>query len=162
MRTIEKFVCEICDREYATAEEAEACEAQGIREMDRGYVPQVGDIVECGIPYGWHSKPDTIWARLFADTEDHRWGDRNPKRLVSEGGCLSYALIWVVGAITVRDHKRIYHLHNPEPPQGHNTCWTSPDHYSMTLAEPNAKREKWRDENEAEWRGVEVERGALL
>lgn len=161
MRTVQRFACELCDMEYDTAEKAEKCEAQGIREMDRGYVPQVGDIVECGVPYGWHSKPDTIWARLFADKDDHRWGDCSEHRLVSQGGCLFYALIWIVCAITVRDHNYIYSLYSPEVPQGENRCWTSVDHMDMKKAEPNAEREAWRDANEDEWRG-EADQGALL
>lgn len=162
MKIVSRYICEICDTEYQSPEAAEGCEIRGIRDMGAGCIPEVGDIVECGSPYGWHTFPDTIWARKFPDTEDDRWGDLDPTIKIKDGGCLAYKRIWIVAAITVEDHRRVYHLYCAEPPQGFTVCRTSPDHHGMKQAEPSAEREAWRDQNETVWRGREADHGHLV
>lgn len=150
MRTVKRYVCEICEYERREESEAVQCEAKGILDMRWGDKPEVGDIVECGQPYGWHSKPDTIWARKFVDDERHS----GPKDVdVAEGGSRMYQRIFVVSAITMRHHDKIYHLYSPEPPQGPNTVYTCWGHSSMRFAEMNAERADWVEAHEDEWRG---------
>lgn len=161
MRTVTRYACEICDCEYTKESEAAECEAQGILDMRAGSLPVVGDIIETGLDYGWHSNPDTIWARKQVTT-DERWsGNGDPDRDVAQGGSRMYARIFIISAITLRGHEKIYHLYCPEPPQGPLVVYTCRGHVSMTFAEPSLERTKWAQDNKAEWHGKVSKRGSL-
>lgn len=150
MRTVERYICEICEHVWAKESEAAECEAQGILDMKRGVKPEVGDIVECGTPYGWHTKRDTVWARKFIQ-------DREKGRACgvdfADGGDTWYQRIFVVSAITMRHHEKIYHLYCPEPPQEPETVYTCWGHMPMQFAELSAERADWVEQNEEVWRG---------
>ena len=101
MKTITRFVCEICNEQYDNARDAEKCEQQGIEKA----LYKTGDIVEITKGFGWYDG-------------DKRWiinpkVKRNPKHGNCFGKCCLMVFYYAITAIDQdpdEPHRIRYHL----------------------------------------------------
>ena len=120
MKIITRFVCEICNKEYANKIDAEVCENQGIDNMDA----KVGDIVYVTAGYGWYDG-DKRWV-MNPDVKT------DPKHGNCFGKCCTMAFYYVITAITQDPedlHRIRYHIYTNAMTgkQGHQNGWSSVD-----------------------------------
>lgn len=127
---VAKWACDICDRIYDTALEAESCEEGGIRDFKDP--PAVGDYVLCG-SWGWYDHPERGW-------NVERPGD--PK---AADRMLIYKPVWRVvhkemvadTHITPSRHTVEYLLYCANPPSAELAfATTSSDHYPVEKCAP--------------------------
>ena len=101
MKTITRFKCEICNKEYLDVNEAKQCETRGVEEP----MFDVGDIVYKGAGYGWYNG-DKRWVinpmvKLKGNPEHGNCFDK----------CCTMAFYYVITAITQDLHSLRYHLY---------------------------------------------------
>ncbi len=128
-KRIEQHSCDICGTVYDTLEEAQKCEAKGLRKPS----VQVGDIVFGTAGFGWYdgdrgwiSNPDVPVRQKPCPN-----GDGN---CFSE--CCTYRFYYVVTAIDLDDsghldslHDRRYHLFTRAMTKGYRCGYTFDQHH---------------------------------
>src|SRR5215472_17733973 len=108
MKTVTRYECETCEREYETALEAINCEA-------RGFTPKfkVGDIVSLYHNYGWFNGQAEWIVNKTPEVESRlmRRGVCPNRNSNCFGDCCNYTFYWV---ITFIDHdEREEDCHRP-------------------------------------------------
>lgn len=94
MRTIERYVCEICAKDYATPEEAAKCERRG--RMRQRF--KVGAIVTAGAGFGWFDG-DKRWVSNPGALKRGKKRSYEHKRLNCMSACCTYRFYYVVSAV---------------------------------------------------------------
>ena len=126
MKTITKYICEICNTEYVDKIEAEACEHQGLEKA----LVKIGDIVFVTAGYGWYDG-------------DERWVmnlnvKKNPEHGNCFGKCCTMAFYYVVTAIDQYPndlHRIRYHVwtNAMTGENGHKSGWICRGHHIPKL-----------------------------
>jgi hypothetical protein len=108
-KTITLYVCDICEQEYQTEEDAKKCESRG-RERE---LVAVGDIVRAKGGFGWFNG-DRAWVMNYDALDGKSRSKPCPNRDTNcFGHCCTFTFYYVVTAID-RDekdpHRNRYHL----------------------------------------------------
>lgn len=129
MKIVDKYICEICNKEYDNLIDADICEKQGIEKS----LFKVGDIVYVKAGYGWYDG-DKRW--IINPKEKIK---KNPKHGNCFGKCCTMAFYYVITTIDQdpsEPHRIRYHLYTNamSGKEGYQEGYTRVDtHYTPEL-----------------------------